>query len=411
LVSTAALLAGLTFVTLLDAGSPSSPPTKKATPEEIHKLIEQLGSEKFAKRVEAQKLLEAIGEPAIGTLRKAAESSKDAEIRNTARAIVEAYEREHSGVLRVFKGHGSRVNGVAISSDSKRALSASWDASLRLWNLENGGLLKEMSGHDNAIMSVTLSGDGKRALTGSSDRTMRLWDLEAGKEVGAPMLHPNTVWDVVFSPDGKKALSACSDGNARLWDLEAARPLLTLESHKGGKTWTVAFTPDGNAAVVGGGSTFEGNNPPRASLRLWDLTTGKEIRQFEGHASDVRRVALSRDGKQLLSGSFDGSMRLWDLQTGKEIRRYEGPGNFVEAVAFTPDGKRAVCAYGPQIVEAVYDADPRCSLRVWDLATARQLHQLKGHSGPVLSFALSGDGQFLVSGSGDNTMRYWRMPK
>jgi len=81
----------------------------------------------------------------------------------------------------------------------------------------------------------------------------------------------------------------------------------------------------------------------QVSLRLWDLSTGKEIRQFEGHTKDVRRVAISPDGKQLLSGSYDGTMRLWDLQTGKELKRFDGPGQFVEAVSFgTSDN--AVCA-------------------------------------------------------------------
>jgi WD40 repeat protein len=103
-------------------------------------------------------------------------------------------------------------------------------------------------------------------------------------------------------------------------------------------------------------------------------------------------------------------MRLWDLQTGKEIRRFDGPGHFVEAVRFTPDGKRAICSYGPRVIEAVYDDDPRCSLRLWDLATGKELKLFKGHTGPVLSLAISRDGRFLVSGSADNSMVLWQVP-
>ena len=121
-------------------------------------------------------------------------------------------------------------------------------------------------------------------------------------------------------------------------------------------------------------------------------------------------MAISPDGKQLLSASFDGTMRLWDLQTGKEIRRFDGPGNFVESVSFTPDGKRAVCSYGPGSAAKVYDEDPRCSLRLWDLASGKELKQIKGHTGPILSLAVSGDGRLLVSGSADGTMRLWEMP-
>ena len=143
---------------------------------------------------------------------------------------------------------------------------------------------------------------------------------------------------------------------------------------------------------------------------LYQRRNGKELRAFEGHTKDVRRVAISPDGKQLLSASFDGSVRLWDLQTGKELKKFDGPGNFVESVAFTPDGKRAVCSYGPGSAEAVYDQDPRVILKLWDLATGKEIKQFKGHGGPVLCLALSRDGSQLLSGSADGTMRLW-MPK
>jgi WD40 repeat protein len=383
---------------------------KKASSEDIDRLIKQLGDDDFAKRTEAKKQLETIGEPAISSLRKAAQSEGDAEIRAAAKAIVDAFEEKNSGLVRIYKGHSNRVNGVAISADGKRALSASWDGLLRYWNLEKGDLIREMAGHQAGINSVALSGDGKRALTGGNDRTMRLWDLDTGKELRAYQ-HPDRPWDVAFSLDGKKALSGCSDGIARLWDLESGKELQTLQTHKGGRAWTVAFAADGKQAITGGGSVFEATGEPLASLRLWDLTTGKEIRQFKGHTKDIRRVAVSPDGKQFLSASFDGTMRLWDLQTGKEIRKFEGPGNFVEAVCFTPDGKRAICSYGPRAAENVDDADTRCSPRLWDLATAKEIKQFKGHPGPVLSLAISGDGKFFVSGSADNTMRLWQVPK
>jgi WD40 repeat protein len=403
---TIGLLSCLVTAAMADDKPGNAPPT-----EEIHRLIQQLGDNDLSNRSQARKRLESIGTPVIEFLKKAAEGAADPEIRREARAIVVKIEGSTSGLIRTFRGHGNRVNGVAISADGKSVISASWDGMIRVWNSETGELNHEMRGHTAAIMSVTLSLDGKRALTGSADRSMRLWDLNSGEEIRNFAGHPHTVWDVAFSPDGKKALSGCSDGMSRLWDLESGDVLLTLETLKNGRAWTVAFSPDGNQAVTGGGNSFDKKEATEASLRLWDLATGKEIRQFSGHTKDIRRIAISPNGKQLLSGSFDGTMRLWDLQSGKEIRRFDGQGHFVESVGFTADGQRAICSYGPKVAEAIYEDDPRCSLRPWDLNTGKELQQFKGHTAPVLSLAISADGRLLVSGSADNSVRLWKLPR
>ena len=76
-----------------------------------------------------------------------------------------------------------------------------------------------------------------------------------------------------------------------------------------------------------------------------------------------------------------------------------------------PDGKRAICSYGPRNTGAIFAPDASCSLSLWDLTSGKLLKQFKGHSGPVLSLALSANGQLLVSGSADNTMRLWQLPR
>ena len=108
-------------------------------------------------------------------------------------------------------------------------------------------------------------------------------------------------------------------------------------------------------------------------------------------------VALSRDGKHIVSGSADDTVRLWDIDTGQPIGQpITGHTEQVTSVAFSPDGKR--------IASGSYDK----TVRVWDAATGQPVGQpITGHTGAVYSVAFSPDGHQIVSGSLDTTVRVW----
>jgi WD40 repeat protein len=88
---------------------------------------------------------------------------------------------------------------------------------------------------------------------------------------------------------------------------------------------------------------------------LWDLTRGRPHRTLYGHWEDAEAVAVSPDGKFLLTGAEDRTARLWDAGTGQERRVLEGHEGRVFAVAFSPDGRRAATASGDS------------TILVWDL--------------------------------------------
>ena len=111
-----------------------------------------------------------------------------------------------------------------------------------------------------------------------------------------------------------------------------------------------------------------------------------------GHSRDVSSVAIAPDGKTALSGSWDKTLRLWDLASGREIRKFEGHSAPVISVAIAPDGKTALS-----------DSDDE-TLRLWDLASGREIKKIEGHSG---AFAIAPDGKTVLSGSSDKTLRLW----
>src|SRR5215207_10099134 len=100
---------------------------------------------------------------------------------------------------------------------------------------------------------------------------------------------------------------------------------------------------------------------------------------LRGHTLEVEALALSSDGKSAASGSRDKTVRLWDLATGKELRRFEGHSDDVRSVAFAPDGKRLVSGSGDRYgARSSPDAPNDCSVRVWDVQTGKHWSCSKG---------------------------------
>ena len=121
------------------------------TPAAIDRLLKQLGSNDFRQREAASRALEAIGEPALEALRRAATKNADIEIRHRAEGVVEAMGPKLRGELRCFNGHTDYVTGVAFSPDGNWALSGSKDKTVRLLDMETGKELRCFDGHTDAL--------------------------------------------------------------------------------------------------------------------------------------------------------------------------------------------------------------------------------------------------------------------
>jgi hypothetical protein len=99
------------------------------------------------------------------------------------RALWSTLHPPGTALLRTLESHSSEVNGVALSPDGRRVLSAAWDNTLKVWDLENGRELCVLEGHSSGVYGVVVSPDGRRAISASADHTLKVWDLQTRREL------------------------------------------------------------------------------------------------------------------------------------------------------------------------------------------------------------------------------------
>ena len=169
-----------------------------------------------------------------------------------------------------------------------------------------------------------------------------------------------------------------------VWDAKTGKQLRELKGHIN-NVRSVAFSLDGNQIVSG---STDG------SVQVWDAKTGEQLRELQGHANNVNSVAFSPDGNQIVSGSADQSVWVWDAKTGDQLMELQCHTKIVTSVAFSPDGKKIVSGSAE-------------SVKVWDAKTGEQLRELQGHTKYVYSVAFSPDNNQIISGSADRSVRVW----
>jgi len=304
-------------------------------------------------------------------------------------------------LVRVFAGMLESVNAVSLSDDGKRLVTASGNQfakgprTAQMWDLTAGKQVRVFKGHEGTVTSAAISRDGKWVASGGEDKFVRLWDADTGKELNKFLGNSGMVIAVTLSHDGRW-LAAGTGGTGvyssdpewnfgtRVFNLDTRTRAGLFEQMAGVRAVTVSH--DCNWLATAGWNK---------KLLLWDMKSGKVLREFKGHEYVVAAVDLSEDGKWLVSASFDGTARLWEAQTAKHIRTFKSHTDAIYCLALSRDGKWLATGGGDRTV------------RLEELATGKTIRVFKGHTEAVTSVALAADGKRLVTGSLDGTTRIW----
>jgi WD40 repeat protein len=271
---------------------------------------------------------------------------------------------------------GGEVDVLAFSPDGQTLAAVANDGGLcfnqpdppdpcsvaTIWDVESRSLrLGPFPIDPWSTRGVSFSADGTMLATAAFEG-VRLWDVATGAEL-AHIGSRRSAGGVVFSPTEPDVLAFITDGwdgsnvrewggEAEIWDVARRSRIWTLKPDKpeagGYLGWAIAFSPDGRLLATGGEDPF---------VHLWDVRTGKLIRDFEKNVKTALALDFTPDGKTLAMSGGEPYVSLWDVATGAEIGTRLTAGAREALLDLSPYGRQLLMTLSNG-EGAVWDIDP-----------------------------------------------------
>lgn len=239
--------------------------------------------------------------------------------------IIKVLDVASGKVINSLTGLGY-VTSAAISPDGSLLAAGDFRGGMEVWDLRSSQVLVSREGDVNTpACHVAFSPDGNLlAVTGQN--SVVVWDTVKHDWVGS--LPAGWVLALAFSSDGKRLASADLNTHAiSVWNLETNQSMLSIGNQPG--IDALAFSPDGRWLASAATDHL---------VRLWDLSTGNEVREFSGHGGEATGVAFTPDGHWLISSGAEGSIRIWNPSTGENAAILSSISETDDWVAITPNG-------------------------------------------------------------------------
>ena len=321
-------------------------------------------------------------------------------------------------------GHTEPVTASAMSRDGERVVTVDTAGEVRLWKRTDGSLIASnkledslwsvayspdgreiavggdsgivrrlstgldpvgtLEGHAKRIWSLAYSPDGKLIASGGEDTLARIWTIATGTSRSLKG-HTQRVYSVSFSPDGKRLASGSDDRTLWLWDTEKGTGALRGAQQNGGIR-AVEFTGAGDG-VAAGGWDFD--------LKVWPVD-GTQPAVWNDRMS-VHDIAVSPDGRVLVSVGDTGELRFWEISTHNLITVLDLPGGRTNSVTMSADGRWLVTAGSDRVPV------------VWNIGALQRLIDAVGHRASISQVALNSENTRMVSVGDDSTVRVWNL--
>jgi WD40 repeat protein len=358
----------------------------------------------------------------------------------------------HEAVLGPLGGHTSEIVAITLSRDGRKALTASLDETVRMWDLSRKGIVPvtHISEADRCFVEwVAFSPCGTKLASVGDDNTIRVWGASTGKCLLDPIDSLSCYRRIIFSPDGSQIVAFCSDdGTIQAWNVDTGEPTfghdlsdanhsniciehvafrstdqkLVTCSHHGivriwkledgvltedisglspqpedasNIVWIVALSPDGMAAIVRDiNRHFLWSTTTSQPLPLI-FTTNKHISgDWVGFSSNGRFFAVAS------SSAGVTTLRIWNTRTGEFAVGSSSLNRELRCPALSPGGRHIAFSY--------FSYTDTTSIRILDVYTGHLASgSWKGHTSSITALAFSLDGEKLASVSWDSQIRIW----
>jgi WD40 repeat protein len=400
---------------------------------------------------ETAKEIRQLEVPAGGLVKGLAITPDDKKLLARQTTGVLVWDLQSGKLLRTLTTRVPRVESMALSPDGNTVALATKGTTIQVWDVATGRELFPVSGHDFPITSVACATDGKtvayagRSSLGKPPGPIVVVDAVKGARIGEL---PKNAQFLALSPNGKH-LAAGELHHIQIWEVGSRKGGVFIDP----ETYLVQeghFSEDGRALL-----TLDWNQSGQSFVRRWDVTTGRQTqmwtlpperslnsslgadgkavaanfgngnmavhqvqskrsRSLHGQELEGKPIHVSPDGKTLASAtwlvkdaefrqvvSISGGVRLWEIATGKEIFHLKAHHGKVEAIAWSPDSR--FVAAGDQKTENQVPPLPQ-AVRVWDTFTGKEVRTFANINADVSALKYAPDGASLIAGLGDGTV-------
>ena len=236
--------------------------------------------------------------------------------------------------LCTFSGHTGEVYCVAVSADGCWAASGSADKTVCIWTINDGAQKYKLSGHTDAIWGIAASADGRFVASGSGDKSINLWNPSNGQRVNTLRAHQDRVYSVAFTPDSETLVSGGADNRLIVWGARTGNVKRTISTNTA-TVKSLTLMSQGQHIVLGSRNK---------SIRVYNLDSGalEEQMAVEDHDDEVSCVAVFPVGQRVASSSHDTTVRINNMRIHEIELTLKGNDDFMWSVAVSADGRTLV---------------------------------------------------------------------